>query len=247
METPTVHNSAKYGDIAETILLPGDPLRAQFIAENFLSDVIMYTKIRGILGFTGTYKGVRISVQGTGMGGPSIGIYSYELIHSYGVKKLIRIGSAGAIQEHLHLGDLIGVTAACYDTDYTHQLQIPGTISPAASFYLLQLAYQQALQRNQKIHIGTVLSSDVFYSLRKNQSLSTWKELGVLAVEMEAASLFLTAQAGRAEAMCLLTISDLIFSDDRLSANERERSLIDMITLGLDVAVTASLGSRDKA
>ncbi len=238
MQTPTVHNSAVAGDIAETILLPGDPQRAKFIAENFLRDVVMYTKVRGILGYTGIYKGVRVSVQGTGMGGPSMGIYAYELIHSYKVKRLIRIGSAGALQENLKLGDLIGVTAACYDTDYKSQLQIPGTITPAASFYLLQTAYQKALQKNHKLHIGTVLSSDVFYSLRKNQSLTVWKEMGVLAVEMEAASLFLTAQVGRAEAMCLLTVSDLIFSEGRMSSNEREQSLLEMITLGLEVAIS---------
>jgi purine-nucleoside phosphorylase len=238
MDAPTVHNSAKLEDIAETILLPGDPLRAKFIAENFLDNIHQYTQLRGILGYTGLYKGVRVSVQGTGMGGPSMGIYSYELIHAYQVKRLIRIGSAGALQENIDLGDLIGVTSASYDTDYKAQLELPGTYSPSSSFLLLQSAYQKAIEMNKKIHMGPILSSDIFYTPHGLESLLPWKKMGLLAVEMEAASLFLNAQMAKVDAMCLLTVSDLPFSDENMSAEQREKSLTDMITIGLEVAIS---------
>ncbi len=237
MKTPTVHNSANYGEIAETILLPGDPLRAKFIAENFLTDAHMYTQVRGMYGYTGMYKGVRVSVQGTGMGGPSIGIYAYELINAYGVRRLIRIGSAGAIGDDLVLGDLVGATSACYDTEYSKQYAIPGTVSPAGSFDLLQSAKRIADASSVKLTMGTVLSSDLFYAPSGLEGLTAWKQVGVLAVEMEAASLYLTAQASRAEALCLLTISDLPFGSAEMTSEQRERSLTTMITLGLEVAV----------
>lgn len=236
MRIPTVHNSAKYGDIAETILLPGDPLRAKFIAENFLTDAVMYSKIRGMLGYTGLYKGERVSVQGTGMGGPSMGIYAHELIHAYGVKRLIRVGSAGAIQNYLKIGDLIGVTAACYDTNFSTQWEVPGTIVPAGSFRLLQAAHKKATECTQKIHIGTVLSADLFYNPGGVESLIPWKKAGVLAVEMEAASLYMTAQSAQVDAVCLLTVSDLPFTGEEMSSKEREQSLLTMIELGLDIA-----------
>ena len=238
MDAPTVHNSATLKDIAETILLPGDPLRAKFIAENFLDNIHQYTQLRGILGYTGLYKGVRVSVQGTGMGGPSMGIYSYELIHAYQVKRLIRIGSAGALQENIDLGDLIGVTSASYDTDYKAQLELPGTYSPSSSFLLLQSAYQKAIEMNKKIHMGPILSSDIFYTPHGLESLFPWKKMGLLAVEMEAASLFLNAQMAKVDAMCLLTVSDLPFSNENMSAKQRETSLTDMITIGLEVAIS---------
>ena len=238
MDAPTVHNSAKLEDIAETILLPGDPLRAKFIAENFLTEIHQYTKIRGILGYTGIYKGMKVSVQGTGMGGPSMGIYSYELIHAYGVKRLIRIGSAGALQDTIHLGDLIGVTSASYDTDYKAQLELPGTISTSSSFTLLQSTYKKAMEMKKTIHMGPILSSDIFYTPHGLKSLLPWKEIGLLAVEMEAASLFLNAQMAQVDAMCLLTVSDLPFLDENMSAQQREQSLTDMIRIGLEVAVS---------
>ncbi len=238
MQIPTVHNNADYGAIAETILLPGDPLRAKFIAENFLTDAVMYSQVRGILGYTGRYKGERVSVQGTGMGGPSMGIYAHELIHAYGVKRLIRIGSAGALQDHLQVGDLIGATAACYDTNFSAQWGVPGTIVPAGSFQLLQKAHQKATEFKQKIHIGTVLSADLFYTPGGVESLLPWKKAGVLAVEMEAASLYMTAQAAQVDAVCLLTVSDLPFKGEGMNSKEREQSLTTMIKLGLDIAIS---------
>ncbi|MDD2296201.1 MAG: purine-nucleoside phosphorylase [Sphaerochaetaceae bacterium] len=237
MQIPTVHNSANFGDIAESILLPGDPLRAKFIAENFLTDAVLYTQIRGILGYTGTYKGERISVQGTGMGGPSMGIYAHELIHAYGVKRLIRVGSAGAIQDHLKIGDLIGASATCYDTNYSNQWEVGGTVTPAGSFHLLHTAQQKAQQMQKHLHVGVVLSSDLFYHPSGLESLSAWKKVGVLAVEMEAASLYMTAQVAQVDAVCLLTVSDLPFSGEEMSAKEREQSLVTMIELGLEVAL----------
>ncbi len=238
MKTPTVHISAKKGEIAQTILLPGDPLRAKFIAENYLTDVHQYTQVRGILGYTGMYKGEKISVQGTGMGGPSMGIYSYELIHAYGVKRLIRIGSAGALQDTIHLGDLIGATSASYDTDYKAQLELPGYPAPSSSFTLLQKTYEIAKKMDKTLHMGPILSSDLFYTLHGVKSLLPWKDVGLLAVEMEAASLFLNAQIAHVDAMCLLTVSDLPFTDEAMSSQMREQSLTDMITIGLEVAIS---------
>lgn len=236
MKTPTAHNSATVGDIAETILLPGDPMRAKFIAEAYLTDVVQYTKVRGMFGYTGYYQGKRVSVQGTGMGGPSMSIYAYELIHGYNVKRLIRIGSAGALQDDLGLGSLIGVTAASYDTDYSRQRQLTGTLVPAASFGLLSKAKMAADKAGVPMHVGAVLSSDQFYTPHGVQDLLPWKQAGMLAVEMEAAALYLVSQAARVEALCLLTVSDLPFTGKEMSSGERERSLTDMIRIGLDVA-----------
>ncbi|MDD3822407.1 MAG: purine-nucleoside phosphorylase [Sphaerochaetaceae bacterium] len=237
MRTPTIHIGAAAHEIARTILLPGDPLRAKYIAENFLEEAVLYSQVRGMYGYSGRYKGVPVSVQGTGMGGPSMGIYAYELIHAYGVERLIRIGSAGALQDHLRLGDLIGVTAAHYDTDYAKQHGVPGTIVPAGSFGLLETAYRCALDRKIALQMGTVLSSDLFYHLDGVEALRPWARMGALAVEMEAASLYMTAQSSSAQAACLLTISDLPFGENEMSSEERERSLTDMIVLGLETAV----------
>ncbi|MFA7671263.1 MAG: purine-nucleoside phosphorylase [Sphaerochaetaceae bacterium] len=236
MKAPTVHNGAALGQIAETVLLPGDPLRARFIAEQFLTDAECYTKVRGVYGYTGWYKGKRISVQGTGMGGPSMAIYAYELIHAYKAKQLIRIGSAGALQDYLKLGDIVGVTAASYNTDYSLQYSVPGTITPAGSFNLLYKAKARADKANLNLYNGPVLSSDLFYSLDGLSTLEPWKKMGLLAVEMEAASLYLSAQAANIEALCLLTISDLPFKNQEMSSGERERSFTDMISLALDIA-----------
>lgn len=236
IQIPTAHNSAKAGDIAETILLPGDPMRAKFIAENYLDNVTQYTKVRGMFGFTGYYKGVRVSVQGTGMGGPSMSIYAYELIHGYHVKRLIRIGSAGALQDSLKLGDIIGATAASYDTDYSRHMHLAGTIAPAASFELLMSAKTAADKTDIPLRVGPILSSDQFYTPNGVNDLIPWKKAGLLAVEMEGAALYLIAQAAQKEALCLLTVSDLPFTGGELSSKEREQSLTSMIKIGLEVA-----------
>lgn len=236
LPTPTTHNRAVFGDIAESILLPGDPLRAQYIAETYLDDAVRYTHVRGMSGYTGTYQGKRVSVQGTGMGGPSMGIYAYELIHGYGVKRLIRIGSAGALQDSLAIGDLIGASAASYDTDYSRQRKLGGTVVPAASFELLLQGHHYANQLQIPLHVGPILSSDQFYTPGGVDDLLPWKRVGMLAVEMEAASLYMVAQEGGVQALCLLTVTDLPFTGEEMTSGERERSLDSMIRLGLAVA-----------
>lgn len=160
---PTPHNNAVMGDIAETVLLPGDPLRAKFIAETFLEDVVQYNTVRGMNGYTGYYKGRRISVQGTGMGCPSIGIYSYELIHFYGVKNLIRIGSAGGLNEGLKIQDIVIGMGACTDSNYASQYNLPGTFAPVASYELLNKTVEIAKNQGVDVKVGNILSSDVFY------------------------------------------------------------------------------------
>ena len=177
---PTPHNNAKVGDIAETVLLPGDPLRAKFIAETFLEDVIQYNTVRGMFGYTGTYKGKRISVQGSGMGIPSIGIYSFELIPFYGVKNLIRVGSAGAINENLKIHDVVIGMGACTNSNYADQYNLPGTFAPVASYELLQKAVNVANEQGTKVTVGNILSSDVFYNDQGLEPLRQWQKMGVL-------------------------------------------------------------------
>ncbi|MGI6432779.1 MAG: purine-nucleoside phosphorylase [Sphaerochaetaceae bacterium] len=235
MKTPTVHIGAAKGDIAPTILLPGDPLRAKFIAEHFLTDATCYSSVRGMYGYTGTYNNQLISVQGTGMGGPSMGIYAHELIHAYDVKRLIRIGSAGALDHRLHIGDLVMATAACYDADYNRRYGLEGFMAPAASFDLMSQAHQCATKQQLKLHAGTVLTSDIFYHQKGSDALRPWQQMGVLAVEMEAASLYIAAQSAAVKALCLLTISDLPFEQKEMDSSQREKSLTDMIALALDV------------
>ncbi|MFA5467778.1 MAG: purine-nucleoside phosphorylase [Sphaerochaetaceae bacterium] len=237
MKVPTVHNSANLGDIAETILLPGDPLRAKFIAENYLEDPVQYTQVRGILGYTGFYKGHRISVQGTGMGFPSMAIYAHELIHGYKVQRLIRIGSAGGLHPKLKIGHLVAASSASYDTNVPGLFKVEGTLSLGASFNLLKTVHQKALAQNLPLHVGPILSSDLFYTPDGITTLKAWEKLGILAVEMEAASLYLAAQMGGAEALCLLTVSDLPFTGEEMSSQEREQSLSQMIELALEVAI----------
>ncbi|MFA7225327.1 MAG: purine-nucleoside phosphorylase [Sphaerochaetaceae bacterium] len=238
MKVPTVHNSAKEGEIAQTILLPGDPLRAKFIAENYLDNPVNYSQVRGMLGYTGTYKGQRVSVQGSGMGAPSMAIYAHELIHGYGVKRLIRVGSAGGLHPSLKVGDLIGASAASYDSNFNQQLNIRGTITPAASFNLLKKAHQIAGTKGIPLKVGVVLSSDLFYTPEGTKALEGWQDLGILAVEMEAATLYLEAQMGNVEALALLTVSDLPFTGEKMSAQEREQTLSEMIELALEVAIS---------
>lgn len=239
MKTPTVHIGAKRGEIAPTVLLPGDPLRAKFIAETFLAEVRCYSTVRGMLGFTGLYKGERVSVQGSGMGSPSMAIYAYELIHAYEAKRLIRVGSTGALHPSLAIGDLIGATAACYDADYKSQFNLPGSVAAVASYPLLKEAEKVASELELILHMGPVLTSDVFYHKSGSEALIPWREMGVLAVEMEAASLYLQAQRGGVDALTLLTVSDLPFHKEEMSSAEREKSLTEMITIALEVATSS--------
>ena len=232
----TAHNNANMGDIAETILLPGDPLRAKFIAENFLEDAVEYNTVRGMYGYTGYYKGKRISVQGTGMGGPSMGIYSYELIHFYGVKNLIRIGSAGALNKDLKIQDLIIGMAASADSNFGAQYNLPGTYAPSASFELVKKAYDIAKEKGIDAKVGNILSSDVFYSDNGMESLKTWSKMNILAVEMEAAALYMNAARAGVNALCMLTISDLPFEGVATTAMERQTAFTKMMEVALELA-----------
>ena len=232
MSTP--HNAASRGDIAKTVLLPGDPLRAKFIAENYLTDVQCYNTVRNMLGFTGIYKGKRVSVQGSGMGIPSIGIYSYELYHEYDVESIIRVGSAGGVGDDIHVRDLVAAMGACTNSNYAAQYGLMGTFAPIASYRLLKAADEAAARRGLNLKVGNILSSDIFYDNSGRQL--DWVKMGVLAVEMEAAGLYMNAAAAKREALCICTISDMITTGEALSAEERQTTFRDMMEVALDIA-----------
>lgn len=230
----TPHIDPKGAPIAETILLPGDPLRAKFIAETYLSDVIQFNEVRNMLGFTGTYRDRQISVMGTGMGIPSISIYSYELIHVFGVKNLIRIGSCGAMQPQMELYDLVIAQGASTDSNYVHQFGVPGTWAPLSSYELLAQAVALAAERGQRYHVGNVLSSDVFYNADAEAS-ARWQRLGVLAVEMETAGLLANAAAAGVKAMGMFTVSDHLLTKAETTAQERQTAFTSMMEIALEI------------
>lgn len=231
----TAHNKAIKGDIAETILLPGDPLRAKFIAENFLENATQFNAIRNMFGYTGTYKGKKVSVMGTGMGCASIGIYSYELIHFYGVKNLIRVGSCGAFDPKLNLYDIVLAIGASTDTNYAHQYELPGTFSATASFELLSKAKQIADESNIKTVVGNILTSDIFYNANPD-SWKKWAKMGLLAAEMESYALYCNATAAGVNALTILTVSDSIVNQQETTAEEREKAFTNMMKIALGLA-----------
>lgn len=232
---PTPHIQAReQGIIAESVLLPGDPLRAKFIAENFLDDVVQFNEVRNMFGFTGTYKGKKVSVMGTGMGMPSIGIYSYELIHFYGVKNLIRVGTAGAMQEYVKIRDIVLAMSASTNSNYAAQYNLPGTYAPTASWKLLEKAARMAESKGLDIKVGNILSSDIFYDDDK-ESWKKWAKMGVIAVEMEAAALYMNAAKAGVDALCILTISDSLVTHEATTSEERQKTFTKMIELALDV------------
>jgi purine-nucleoside phosphorylase len=223
------------GIIAKTVLLPGDPLRAKFIAENYLSDVIQFNKVRNMFGYTGTYKGKRVSVMGSGMGMPSIGIYSYELIHFYGVKNLIRVGSCGSMQEHVKVRDVVIGLSASTNSNYASQYQLSGTFAPTASWELVKKAVTVAEQKNIPVKVGNILSSDIFYNA-DTEAWKKWAAMGVLAVEMEAAALYMNAAKAGVNALCILTVSDSLVSHEETTSEEREKSFTQMMEIALELA-----------
>lgn len=231
----TAHISGSKGEISETILLPGDPLRAKFIADTYLEDIVQFNDVRNMLGYTGTYKGKRISVMGTGMGLPSIGIYSYELIHFYGVKNLIRVGSCGAYDGKLKLYDIIFAMGASTNSNYAHQYNLPGTYSAIASWELLEKAKKVADEKGIQVNVGNVLSSDVFYN-KDSEVYKKWAEMGILAVEMEAYGLYCNAQAAGVNALTILTVSDSLVTKQETTSKERENSFTKMIDIALELA-----------
>lgn len=232
---PTPHNNAQKGDIAKTVLMPGDPLRAKFIAENYLEDPVCYNEVRGMLGFTGTYKGVPVSVQGSGMGMPSIGIYSYELFNEYDVENIIRVGTAGAVADNVNLRDVIIGVSASSNSNFAAQYRLPGTYAPTASWELISAAAKSAEERNCTFHAGNILSSDTFYD--DADSLAEWRKMGVLAIEMEAAALYMNAARSGKKALCILTVSDCPLKGESTTAEERQTSFRDMMEIALETAV----------
>jgi purine-nucleoside phosphorylase len=233
----TAHiNAANKGDIAETILMPGDPLRAKFIAENFLDAPVCYNEIRGMLGYTGTYKGVPISVQGSGMGMPSMGIYSYELIKEYGVKNLIRIGSAGSFREDIKMMDIVVGLSASTDSCWQHTYGLSGNFAPCCDYELLLKVQEASKRENIPIRAGNIVSCDVFYEDDENWWKS-WAKVGVMAVEMEAAALYMNAARLGAKALTMVTISDHFITGGKLTSEEREKSFTNMMRLALEAAI----------
>lgn len=231
---PTPHNEAKYGEIAKTVLMPGDPLRAKFIAETYLTDAVCFNTVRNMLGYTGTYNGKRVSVMGGGMGIPSMGIYSYELFHMYDVDTIIRIGSAGGISDDVKVRDLVIAVSASTNSGYAGQFGLTGTFAPTADFELARRAYDAAAARGARVMAGNILSSDTFYSDNPKEN-DQWKKMGVLAVEMEAAGLYLNAARSGKKALCICTISDHLYTGEALSARERETGFRDMMEIALSL------------
>ncbi len=233
--TPTPHNEAKLGDIAKTVLMPGDPLRAEFIAKNFLEDVVCFNKVRNMLGFTGTYKGKEISVMGGGMGIPSVGIYTYELYNFYNVENIIRVGSAGAISDDVSLRDVVIAQAACTDSNYASQYNLPGQYAPIADFGLMKKAVEAADTKGINTVVGNVLSTDIFYNERKD-SFTAWQKMGVLCAEMEAPALYMNAARAGKKALCILTISDCPLKGLSLPSQDRQTSFTEMMEIALEIA-----------
>ncbi len=233
MATP--HNSAEKGDYAKTVLMPGDPLRAKFIAETFMTDVKCVNEVRGMLGFTGKYEGKDVSVMGHGMGIPSIGIYTYELFNFYDVDNIIRIGSAGGLQDNVNVMDVIFAQGAHTDSNYGFQYGLPGTFAPTASFKILEKAVAIAREKGVTYHVGDVLSSDVFY--KKCNESELYRNYGALAVEMETPALYMNAAEAGKNALTILTVSDHLFKQEELSAQERQTSFTDMMEIALKTAI----------
>ena len=231
----TAHNTAKPGDFAKTVLMPGDPLRAKFIAETFLEDAKLVNNVRGIQGYTGTYRGVRVSVMASGMGCPSMAIYSTELYRDYGVENILRIGSAGAISEKLKLRDVVAAQGACTNSDFAKQYGLPGTFAPIADFTLLETAVAVARERGVEMPVGNLVSTDNFYDVG-NRTLE-WGKMGVLAVEMEAAALYCVAASMGKRALALCSISDHLLTGEDLPPQERETAFTSMMEIALETAV----------
>ena len=232
---PTAHNNAKANDFAKTVLMPGDPLRAKYIAETYLENPRQVTADRNMFGYTGTYKGKEISVMGGGMGMPSIGIYSYELFNFYGVDQIIRIGSAGALQDHIKVMDVVIGMGACTDSNYAYQYGLPGTFAPIADYELMNKAIETAKRQGTNVVVGNVVSSDVFYNADPTVN-DRWRSMGVLAVEMEAAALYMNAAKAKKKALCMLTISDHIYTGEALCAEDRQLGFGKMMEIALELA-----------
>jgi purine-nucleoside phosphorylase len=231
----TVHNRARKGEIAKTVLMPGDPLRAKFIAENYLTDVHQFNDVRCMYGFTGRYREKEISVMGSGMGMPSMGIYSYELYTEYDVDNIIRIGSAGALSDELKLMDIVAALGTSTDSNYAAQYRLPGMYAPTADFGLLLAVVNKAKEQGIQLKAGNIVTSDVFYN-DSDEVNESWKKMGVLAVDMESAALYMNAARCGKHALSILTISDHLFRKEALSADSRQTAFDKMMKLALEAA-----------
>ena len=242
MNCPTPHINAAPDAFGQTVLMPGDPLRAKYIAENFLENPVLVNNVRGVQGYTGTYKGVKISVMASGMGIPSIGIYSYELFNAYGVKNIMRIGSAGSINHDIKVRDIVIAQGACTDSNFMHQYHLDGTYAPIASFDMLRKAVETCEELGATYHVGNVLSTDNFYNDDAGlpealQTVPMWQRMGVMACEMEASGLYATAARWGKNALCICTISDHMLTGEELPAEERQTSFREMMTVALETAI----------
>lgn len=239
---PTPHNSASKEDIAKTVLMPGDPLRAKYIAENFLTDAVLVNNVRGIQGYTGKYDGTKVTVMASGMGIPSIGIYSYELFNFYDVDNIMRIGSAGAISPKIKIRDIVMGIGACTNSNFASQYHLPGTFAPVCSYKMLRLCTAIADEMKVRYHVGNLLSSDTFYNDEENlpdglKSTASWQKMGVTAIEMEAAGLYMNAARAGKNALAICPISDHILTGEQTTAEERQNSFTEMMELALKTAV----------
>ena len=232
-KTPTPHIGAQYGEIAETVIMAGDPLRAKFMAENFLENPVQFNNVRGMLGFTGTHHGKRVSVMGHGMGMPSLGIYTYELYNFYGVKTIVRVGSAGSINPDRHIGDLVIAMGACTNSNYASQYELPGTFAPIADFDLLRKAADTCEKIGVNYRVGNVFSSDVFYA--ENAHNDKWMQMGDLAVEMEVAALYMNAARSGNKALAICTISDHILTGEVTTAEQRQLTFTKMMDVAFSL------------
>ncbi|MBQ9860520.1 MAG: purine-nucleoside phosphorylase [Clostridia bacterium] len=238
---PTPHIKATPSDFAPTVLMPGDPLRSQFIAENFLTDARLVNNVRGVQGYTGLYEGVPVSVMASGMGMPSMGIYSYELFSFFGVETILRVGSAGALQPQVKVRDIVLGMGACTNSNFAHQYRLPGTFAPVADYGVLRTAADTAAEMGLVCHVGNLLSSDTFYNDESHlpadrQSVAAWGRMGVLATEMEAAALYMNAARLGKRALAICTVSDHILTGEATSAEERQTSFTQMMELALKTA-----------
>ena len=235
----TAHIKANPSDFAKTVLMPGDPLRSKFVAETFLENPKLVNNVRGVQGYTGTYKGVPITVMASGMGMPSIGIYSYELYNFFGVENIIRIGSAGALADHVNLRDVIIGMGACTNSCYQDQYNLNGKFAPIANFELLTHAVEATKELGVNYHVGNILSSDVFYHADPAFN-DAWRKMGVLGIEMEAAALYMNAAVAGKRALAICTVSDHIIRGEALDADSRQTSFTDMMNIALNVGVAMS-------
>lgn len=235
MAVPTPHISAKMGDFAKTVLMPGDPLRAKFIAETYLENAVLVNNVRGVQGYTGYYKGKRVSVMASGMGQPSIGIYSYELFNFYGVESIIRVGSCGSFVPELHVRDIVIAMGACTNGNYASQYNLPGTFAPIANFDMVRRAAEECDKMGVNYRVGNILSSDMFYD--DANSGMQWAKMGVLGVEMESAALYCNAARAGKKALCICTVSDsFVYPEENTTAEERQISFTKMMEIALAIA-----------